>query len=111
MAFDGQMGSVKDTKDRGARFTVSTPELSNEEFGALRDMSRGNVKFLLSPLDEAPEDMLSVNKKLSIKSPSQRLRDVLFRVFEQQTVETDFEVYYVKWIEAVMDKLKARLDT
>lgn len=111
LQFVGQLGSPKDTKDRGARFSVVTPEIENDQFGVLRDLSRGNVKVSLMPADETPEDVVKMSKELEVKTPSQRLRAVLYKLFKQQSIETDFEVYYRKWMEAVIEKLKGRLES
>lgn len=96
--------------DRSAGLRISTPELSTDEFEAIRAMQGSNVLLIMAP-DNSGGEVISVEEKIEGKSPSTRLRSVLFVYWKEKKKETfpDFEVFYRSMMEKYIDGVKAKL--
>ena len=96
-------------KDRSVRLAFTTTfEVTNQDFAEMDKLvqSAGWIGFkqneALEVIDLPKEDAPDNGKK-----PSQRLRAVLFRVWEQQTDQKeDFEAYYRRIMEELINKYK-----
>jgi hypothetical protein len=102
--------AVRDNKDRSCRLTFETQELTNEEFNALRDI-RGEVgwlAFALNPVSE--KDLPKENAEVGTKTPSARLRAVLFILWKHEHSLLDFDVFYKAKMEGIINKIKLLLD-
>lgn len=99
--------------DGGRKYTVYTPELLPEHIVALADAGRKagwmvykvNAELSVAdiPKDDAPVEA-------DMKTPSQRLRAVIWRIWEANGSKGDFEGYYRRSMEALIEKLKQRLE-
>ena len=110
--FNGTITSIRLKANKSISCTLHTPaELSPEERNALVDLSDANLDVLLDPQGSEPDaPPLKVDKELNQKTPSQRLRWVLFRLWEQEGNQGDFEAYYRTKMEGLIDFLKRKLD-
>lgn len=62
------------------------------------------------PIDAPTEDEIHIDKEANEKSPSQRLRAVLYRIWEQDPKDyKTFEEYYRVQMDKLVEKLKERL--
>jgi len=104
-------GRVTINKDDSIRFSASTPELTDEELGHFRKLSKVIVNAVLEAQDGS-EQLLEIKEKIETgKSSSSRLRSVLFLVWEQKgRPSDDFEIWYRQQMERVIDKYKELLD-
>jgi len=95
--------------DGSLGFNATTPELSPEEKVAFMELQGINLKMLVVPLDEKNAPQIRVDKEIDSKTPGQRLRAVLYVLWEQGKKDKDYESFYKdrmeKFIEAVKDKL------
>lgn len=103
-------------KDRsvGLRFT-SNLEISNTDFATMDNLVNQSGWLLFSgdteidmknvPRESAPVD-------IGQKKPSQRLRAVLYRIWEQKTDQSEpFEThYYVRIMEKIIERYKEELE-
>jgi hypothetical protein len=106
-----QLISVTDLKDRSCKLAFETRELENNEFSALRDV-RGREGWLGFSLNEIHEgDMPEKPAEVEGKTPSQRLRSVLYVLWKQEKSELPFQVWYESKIESIIQKVKDRLDS
>lgn len=101
------------TMQRCLRLVVDTQENINDDAKA-RLMSLHNKIgwFTFSVRQVEAEDLLNLPeiKTDSTKTPSQRLRGVLFRLWEQDKNGYDtFETYYINYMEKIIEKLKEKL--
>lgn len=92
----------------GLRF--STPELKPEEKTAFFELINQNLKVLVEPWDTPPDEMLKIAEKLDGKTPSQRLRAVLFVLYNQRGGMNDFEEFYRRNMEKLIDYVKGKLE-
>lgn len=89
-----------------------TPEQLSELF-ALHDkvgwfffLDKPEVKINRSDLPDIPDVSLEDGEK----SPSQRLRAVLYIYWQQRTDKTqDFELFYRRWMERTIESIKQQL--
>lgn len=96
--------------DGSLSFRGTTPELTTTEKVALMDLHNKQVKLLIQPMDETPDEVLTVHKILDFKTPSQRLRGVLFIEYQQQKPDCTFEQHYITRMEQIMERIKERLE-
>lgn len=104
-----QINRVTLKKDDSVSFSAETPELTDDELALFRKLGKVTVKALLEPM-EGSEDVVDIKKEVDEKSPSQRLRGVLFRLHEQDSEGMEWEVYYRVKMEKIIDHLKGKLD-
>ena len=105
----GIIEGLRSRKDRSLGLSITTPELTSEEKAMFMELQGCNLQILFNPLDEnnAPEH--KVEKDLNTKSPSVRLRNVLFIIWKQGQQAEDFETYYKHQMEKIIEHLKGKI--
>jgi len=105
-----QINRVSIKKDDSISFTAITPSLTDEELGEFRKISKLLVNALLEPQDGS-EQVLEIKEKIDDgRSPSSRLRAVIFILWEQEGKIGDFEVFYRMKMEKLIDFIKGKLE-
>ena len=101
------------TADKGLRLTFETNELENEDSAQLISL-KGEFGFLVFvPKDKRPEDVIIpeyVPDFKGQKTPSQRLRAVLFRVWQTTDKTLSSEVFYNAKMDEIIEHFKKSLD-
>lgn len=106
-----ELTSIAARVDRSIRFSVVTGELTDDHRAAFFPLQGTNVKILIQPADCEQEPAMVVPKgDTESKSPSQRLRSVLFVYYKQLNAKESFEDFYARQIELVIEKVKTKLD-
>lgn len=91
-------------------FSGCTPEMSPTERVALMELHGLNVKLLIQPMDDkTPDELVQVKGTFDEKSPSQRLRAILFLLWKQENQAIDFLVYYQTKVNGIIEHLKLKL--
>jgi len=102
------------TMSKWLRMTVDTQEVVNPDY--LQKLFSMNEKlgwFNFSSHFIEPEDIVDLPpiKVDSKKTPSERLRAVLFRLWEQDNMNyDDFNLYYQYYMGRLIDNLKEKLN-
>jgi hypothetical protein len=100
--------------DKSLGFRGVTPELSSSEKTALMDFQGLNVRLLIEPVDFPTDGKMEVKSVLDTKTPSQRLRGVLFVWWSQLTksgkMDKPFLQFYNEQLERILDDLKQNLE-
>lgn len=105
------ISSIVAKVDGSVGYRVNTPELSTEEKAAIFDLQNQNVEILISPFQKKEEGVLKIAKEMDIKSPSQRMRSVLFLLWKQDKGGFEsFETFYEVRMNALIEKLKEKID-
>lgn len=109
------LSGFRSRKDKSLGFTGSTGELDTKEKVALMELEGCNVRMLIEPTDYAADGKVEVKSVLSDKTPSARLRGVLFVLWKQQVEkgfckDTIFDFWYVGQMERIINDVKATLD-
>lgn len=107
-----QLISVIDKVDRSCKLTFNTRELKNQEFINLREIRglEGILAYGFKEIRLDAKEVENVEKYIDGKSPSQRLRAVLYRNWEKDKEGLTFEVYYAAKMEKIIDHYKNLLD-
>jgi len=96
--------------DGSAGISFTTQELSNEEFGALKDNLNKFGWLIFKEGDVQDKDIPVENPEDKDKTPSKRLRAVLFVLWKQTGQSGDFEIYYREQVEKIIEHIKTKLD-
>lgn len=88
----------------------STPELRPDEKVAFMELQGKNLTLLLQPLDDVPAGLKEVRGRFDTKTPSQRLRAVIYIKFKQTGASGEFEDFYRRFINDHIEAIKATLE-
>jgi len=97
--------SLRSKVDKSIGLTVNTPELSSSEKADFMDLQGHNVDMLIKPVDSEPEAITTVKSEVNAKTPRQKQRNVIWRIWEKEGKPGDYQVYY-GWF---MEKERQRL--
>jgi hypothetical protein len=111
----GQIESLQTRKDKTIKLTFGTQELTPNQ---CTDLFNLNQDFCYLAIKEEPfnnkETDIIDSLKADIdnsKTPSQRLRGVLFKLYEQDSEGfKDFSNYYLSKMELITNHYKAKID-
>lgn len=106
---NGVITSIRSKVDKSIAFSVSTPELSKDEVAMFFQLQGINVKLLIEPTDTEPTETYEVDKDLNEKTPSTRMRSVLYRIWEQDPQGKEFRDYYRDQMEKIIEYLKGKI--
>ena len=100
--------------DKSLSFRGTTPELLTTEKCALMDMQNLNVRLLIEPVDFPTDGKMEVKSELETKTPSQRMRSVLFVWWNQLTkagkMDKPFPQFYSEQTDRIINDLKGNLE-
>lgn len=108
-----QIEGIRSRKDKTISLTLGTQELSPEKAGELFSINGRLVTIYLSVKDISTDEQElidSIEPDMPGKSPSQRLRAVLFRMWEQNNEGyTDKNMHYQHHMEKILEHYKNKL--
>ena len=105
------IGSVSSRKDKSLRLSVTTPELSTTERAKFMDMQGILCETLFSPLDTEFPEIDKIETDMDQKSPSQRLRSIMYILFKQNNEGHDlFPAYYAHKMEGILTHVKGKIE-
>lgn len=102
--------SIRAKSDMSLGLSMSTPELTNEEKVEVMKLQNNVLEAVFIPLDNPDVPDYKINTDLEHKTPSQRLRGVIYRMWELNSEGKTFEEYYKEVMERVINKLKEKLN-
>lgn len=107
--------NISTRSDGTIKLTLGCNEMGSSDAGILFQLRNKYLKCLMSdnnisPVDEniLVETQLQDGKK--VKSKSQRLRAVLFRVWEQSGIPIEFDDFYNTEMEKIIEHFKTKLE-
>ena len=95
--------------DGSLSFRGTTPELSTPEKIAVMNLQGLLCEMLVFPKDERDAEIVEVKHEMDHKSPSQRMRAVIFLLWKEAHEDSVFEQYYQRKMEALIEWLKSKL--
>jgi len=101
--------SASTRSDGSLSLRFSTPELDAPSKTAFFEILNKNLKLLIQPESEEPTNLHEVKNEMDRRSPSQRLRSVLFVLFKQQERSGDFQDFYTHYMNDLVESIKAQL--
>lgn len=102
-------GSMTSKKDGSLGIRIETPELSEQERVEFMKLQPTVCTAIFDPIDETT-DIMEVKHEVDAKTPSQRLRAVLFILYRQSDQDKPFSQFYDEKMEAIISKLKERIE-
>jgi len=115
--FAGHIAKIETLKDRSIKVTIETMELGPEKSGLLLTSQNMSGFFAFKGEDytqdqlnqfDALEHSIEIPKN---KTPSKRLRSVLFRLWESESEGyDDFNLYYIYKIEKIITHYKSLIN-
>lgn len=102
-----QIAGIRAKVDGSLGLSINTPELSSSEKVLVMSLQNLNVKLTITPEDAV--DIVKVKNKMDGKSPSERLYNTIFVYYKQINSLEDFQVFYKRNIEGLIDAYKAKL--
>lgn len=108
-----QLTKVASRSDRSYALTFSTRELRGGEAAILLDELQKEGWLLYSPNEDLTETDVPKEKAqagLGTKTPSERLRSVLYIFWEQSGKQGTFEDYYRVQMEKIIEYVKEKLN-
>lgn len=110
------LSGIRSRKDKSFAITFDTQELNPEQsYNSLSMLNEyGYLAFKNEPFREEEKELLESIKANSIefnqKNPSQRLRAVLYRLWEQNNEGySDYNLYYEFKMNALIEHFKGKL--
>ena len=101
---------VRSKVDGSLGISMGTPELTPEEKAEFMRLQGANIIALFTPLDEPKVPVYKIDKVLEQKTPSQRLRAVLYVLWEQGGGKGDSNDFYRKYMEKIIGTIKDKLE-
>lgn len=108
-----QLTGFSSRADGSLGFRGCTPELAAAEKVALMDLQGLLVELLIIPKDEKDAELIEVKGEMDVKTPSQRLRSVLFCFFKEQQkkgLKETFDTFYARHLEKLIEYVKTKID-
>lgn len=102
--------SIRTRSDNSLGLSIITPELDSSEQLVFLQMRNQNLKMLLQPMDGVPSELKDVKGEFDRKSPSQRLRAILFLLHKQQESSLSFEEFYLRHMSKLVQQHKDMLE-
>ena len=126
VVFEGGIDKVSTMADNSLRVILGTPELSNETESSIMRLRKkpGFILVSTQPISQEQIDAVegaTVNTEFNEKTPSQRMRAVLFKLWEKtqpkqlngdtgQMEYIDFDLFYKRQMNRIIDHYKTKLD-
>lgn len=102
---------VSSLADGGMNVGFHTKELSANEKVEIMDFHNKQGWLMFKENEVKDEEVPTQDAEFNDKTPSQRLRGVLYVYWQQfgQKIEPDFTKYYLKTMESIIQKFKDKL--
>lgn len=107
-----QLLKVESRADRTYKLIFNTQELKGEEAAKLLPLLQTQGWLLFSPEELVEEDIPDERPDTMTgqKTQAQRLRGVIYRIWEQQGKPGDSESFYRTYTERIIEREKSNLD-
>ena len=107
------LSKVSSRKDRSYSLTFETRELSGKDAAMLLDFLQAEGWLLFSPennfeTSDIPDE--KPNAMVGQKTQAQRLRAVIYKLWELKGKQGQFEAYYSSVLENMIDQIKEKLE-
>lgn len=107
---NASISSIRSKVDKSLGLSIQTPELTIQERAEFMELQGVNVDLFIKPLDDRADDILEIDKDLNQKSQSQRMRSILYLLWEQEGKQGRFDEYYHEKTEKYIEYLKEKLN-
>ena len=106
------IGSIASKVDGSIKITMETREITGEDAAQVFDLRGSEAWAFLAPEEikevELPEE--KPDPSIGKKTQSQRLRNVIYIMWQQKGAQGNFEQFYNQKMETIIEQMKERLD-
>ena len=116
VAIQATIEGVQTRKDRTLKITIGSQELDSENMAKIMGLNQDLAYVYISPKSITKEekeviDEVEIESPKTVKSASQRLRSVIYRIWENNATGVDnFEDYYKQRMEGIIDFYKEKIE-
>jgi hypothetical protein len=103
-----EIGRVSSRKDGALTATFITPELTLDQRATMLGLHGINVRIMIEALDVPTTGLDEVTTELERKTQAQRLRAVIFVHWKDSKPTEDFETFYRKQMDWMIEKYKQK---
>lgn len=103
------INSVRSRVDGSLGLSIETPTLSNVEKVAFMENQGVNLIGYFKPLEDQTTELIKVEKSREGKTPSQRLRNTLYVLYNQEQPDLTFDAFYDQKMESLIEFVKTKL--
>jgi hypothetical protein len=107
---EAQFTRFSSRADGSVGFGGCTPEMSSTEKVALFDLHNVLCEILIYPKGAKAVEVIKVNTEMEGKSPSTRLRAVIFVLWKQKGEKEAFEMFYSQTMDKIIEWVKKKID-
>lgn len=107
---DAILSSASTKGDGSLNLRFSTPEMTASEKTVFFELLNINLKLLIQPVDSEPAELKEVRGQFETKTPSQRLRSVLYIRWRQASGQGEFETFYHREMDGIINSIKQKLE-
>lgn len=104
-----QLTGCATRSDGSLSLRFGTPELKPDEKAAFMELQNMNLKMLLQPMTGEPAELKDVKTELEHKTPSMRLRAVLYVAWDQAGKPGEWEDWYRRKMNFYIEDVKKNL--
>ena len=105
-----QIMGVRAKADGSLGVTLSTPELAADEKAVFMEWMNRDLTMLLQADEAGIGGVKEIKGEFDRKTPSQRLRDVLYVWWKQIEGAGEFDDFYRKQMDKIIEAYKAKLE-
>jgi len=112
VSFTCSIGKVSTRADRTLSVQLNSQELPPDHMAKIFELRDKHCVSVICPYDEEPEPIDLADFEIPEgKSPSKRMRAVIYRIWEQdKRGYKDFQLFYLNRMEQLISMLKDKLD-
>ena len=103
------LGTISTRADGSLTIRLTTPEISATDAAAFLEFRNCELKMLLQKDGEQLASLKEVKGEFDWLSPGQRLRNTLWVWWEQNGKQGDFNSFYLKRMNDIIENIKAKL--
>jgi hypothetical protein len=105
-----QVTGVRAKVDGSLGIALATPELSADEKALFMDWMNRDLVMMLQADAAGVGDVKEIKGEFDRKTPGQRLRAALFVAWQQRGKQGEFDAYYLREMERMIDAVKSTLE-
>lgn len=110
ISLESQLTSASTRADGSLSLRFATSELQPTEKAAIFEIQGMNIKLLMQPLEGNPDELVDVKSEFQTKTPSMRLRAVLYVAWEQAGKPGEWETFYTHKMNFYIEDIKRSLN-
>jgi len=114
LSVPAEIKKAETMSDRGLKLVIYTQELNSADSAALFKLKGNSGFFLFKSTKISESDVATIPNEIkefkTDRTPSERLRAVIYRVWEQTAQKESFQQFYGRHIDQICEQYKEQLN-